>query len=301
MISNDPAKDPRSCGTPNGHPPLHSFLGLPYHSDGKVIGMAGIANRPGGYDNQIVDYLQPYVTTCTSIIEGYRNENRRQETQKRLFETNQRLQALMNALPVGVSFSDDLSCERITGNPALFAQFEITAEDNISASVSDPISPGRLVRFVHKGRQINDNELPLQRAVAENRVIPPIELEVHLPSGRRWVAEASGAPILDGKSNVVGGIAVTVDITERKVAEEALRKAYDELELRVQQRTAELERAKESIAAERQRLYDILDTMPEMVCLLTPDHHYAFANRSFRQKFGDDDDQALLPSGFRQE
>ena len=78
------------------------------------------------------------------------------------------------------------------------------------------------------------------------------------------------------------------EIIHRQRAEEALQKAHDELELRVQERTAELENAKEAIAAERQRLYDILEAMPVMVCLLTPDHRVAFANRSIREKFGED-------------
>lgn len=42
------------------------------------------------------------------------------------------------------------------------------------------------------------------------------------------------------------------------------------------------------MATERQKLYDILETMPAMVCLLTPDRHVVFANRSFRDKFGAD-------------
>ena len=213
--------------------------------------------------------------------------NKLERANAELFKTNQRLQALMDALPVGVSFSDDISCHRITGNPCLFAQFDIAPDDNISASASDARAAGRLVRFFNDGRQIRASELPLQRAVAENRVIPSVELEVELPSGRRWFTEISGAPILDGQGQVAGGVAVTVDITKRKKAEEELQKAHDELELRVRERTAELEQAKASIAAERQRLYGILETMPDMVCLLTPDYHYTFTNRSFREKFGD--------------
>ena len=90
---------------------------------------------------------------------------------------------------------------------------------------------------------------------------------------------------------------------ELQAAHSELERVNSELGLRVKERTAELElaneklileiqnreRAEASVTAERQRLYDILETMPEMVCLLTPDHHYAFVNRSFREKFGEDD------------
>jgi PAS domain S-box-containing protein len=147
----------------------------------------------------------------------------RKQYEQQLFDVNQRLEALMNALPVGVSFSYDATCQNITGNPAALAQFEISQEDNLSASSHDGSAPGRQIRYFLNGRQISDAELPLQRAVTENREIPPMELEVELPSGRRWFAEASGAPIHNEKGNVVGGVAVSVDITERKGAEEKIK------------------------------------------------------------------------------
>ena len=43
----------------------------------------------------------------------------------------------------------------------------------------------------------------------------------------------------------------------------------------------------EKVNFERQRLLNVLDVMPMMVCLLTPDYHVPFANRAFRNKFGD--------------
>ena len=112
--------------------------------------------------------------------------------------------------------------ERVTGNPAVLTQFEVAAADNISASAPNAIAPGRQLRFLREGRPVADADLPLQRAVAENKVIPPMELEVHLPSGRRWFTEASGAPVRGPHGEVVGGVAVTVDITARKQAQAEL-------------------------------------------------------------------------------
>ena len=66
----------------------------------------------------------------------------------------------------------------------------------------------------------------------------------------------------DAEGKVQGVLAAARDITERKKAEDRVKD-------------------------ERQRLYDVLETMPAMICLLTPDYHVAFANRAFREKFGE--------------
>jgi PAS domain S-box-containing protein len=77
------------------------------------------------------------------------------------------------------------------------------------------------------------------------------------------------------------------DISERKLAEEELQKAYDELELRVLERTKELSKAHDMVKAERQRLYGVLETLPVYVVLMTRDYHVPFANRFFRERFGE--------------
>ena len=145
------------------------------------------------------------------------------EAQRQLLEAQQRLQAIMQAAPVGISYSDDPSCERITGNPALLSQFEMAPDANASASASDPAAAGRQLRFFRDGQEIAACELPLQRAVAEAHEIPPMQLEVLLPSGRRWFAAASAAPIMGEQGKIIGGVAVTVDITEHLRIEQALR------------------------------------------------------------------------------
>ena len=73
----------------------------------------------------------------------------------------------------------------------------------------------------------------------------------------------------------------------RKKSEDALRKARDDLDDRVQERTADLNIAVESLSSERKRLFAVLETLPVYVCLLTPDYHMPFTNRFFRERFGE--------------
>ncbi|MEW6521738.1 MAG: GAF domain-containing protein [Thermodesulfobacteriota bacterium] len=77
------------------------------------------------------------------------------------------------------------------------------------------------------------------------------------------------------------------DITERKLAEEQLRRAHDELEMHVRQRTAELNKTMEALAAERRRFLEVLDVLPVYVVLLAADYRVPFANRFFRERFGE--------------
>ena len=92
VITNSPATDARRGGIPDGHPPLESFLGLPFYRGNRLIGMIGMANRPGGYDQPLVEYLEPVLTSCGSIIDAYRNDQRRKSAEAALAEAHENLE-----------------------------------------------------------------------------------------------------------------------------------------------------------------------------------------------------------------
>lgn len=49
----------------------------------------------------------------------------------------------------------------------------------------------------------------------------------------------------------------------------------------------ERKRAEAAVQAERQRFEAVLESLPALICLLTPDHEVAFANKAFRDRFGE--------------
>lgn len=77
--------------------------------------------------------------------------------------------------------------------------------------------------------------------------------------GKAFMVSAS--PIFDDNDQLVGIVHVTRDITARKQAEDALKQAYEELEQRVAERTAELMRANAKLQqeiAERRQTEELL-------------------------------------------
>lgn len=68
VIANSPATDARCGGLPPGHPALNSFLGLPVYYGDDMVAMLGIANRPGGYDEALLEFLRPFTATLAQLV-----------------------------------------------------------------------------------------------------------------------------------------------------------------------------------------------------------------------------------------
>ncbi|MDX1667819.1 MAG: response regulator, partial [Limnobacter sp.] len=75
---------PRSKGFPKRHPHLDNFLGLPLTAGDEVLGILAIANRPNGYTEELVEFLQPFCIVLASMIRNMRVERQRAEAEKEL-------------------------------------------------------------------------------------------------------------------------------------------------------------------------------------------------------------------------
>ncbi len=78
-----------------------------------------------------------------------------------------------------------------------------------------------------------------------------------------------------------------VEITGRTQMGQTPCRDHLELEQRIREKTEELGAANLALERERQRLYNLLDELPVIVCVLAPDFTYRFVNRRFREVFGD--------------
>jgi signal transduction histidine kinase len=87
---------------------------------------------------------------------------------------------------------------------------------------------------------------------------------------------------------LISGIAISIVIELYHRNREKLAAFLVEQALSVERKQQEAERAlAELVRAERQRLFEVMEALPAMVSLRSPDHGIPFANRAFREKFGD--------------
>ncbi|MGX5915585.1 sensor domain-containing phosphodiesterase [Aliidiomarina sp. Khilg15.8] len=70
VITNERHNDPRNGGLPQGHPELHSFLGIPIFSGDTLVAMVGLANKEGGYDQELLALLKPLLVAIGHIVEA---------------------------------------------------------------------------------------------------------------------------------------------------------------------------------------------------------------------------------------
>jgi signal transduction histidine kinase len=108
LIANEPATDPRRGGLPEGHPPMHSFLGVPLMRGPEMVGMVGVANRQGGFTSSDAEFLAPYLELCAHLIDVIRSDHERSAAQaaeraaRELAERQERL-SLIGRLASGVA------------------------------------------------------------------------------------------------------------------------------------------------------------------------------------------------------
>jgi PAS domain S-box-containing protein len=113
--------------------------------------------------------------------------------------------------------------------------------------------------------------------------------------------ETIAEPIVDAKDNLTGFTGIDRDVTARKLSEEALRKAHDELEQRVKERTAELvlinenlqqeivdrQHAETELVKSKAMLKAVVNSLPFDVFALDSNNRYFLQNSICKKNWGD--------------
>jgi diguanylate cyclase (GGDEF)-like protein/PAS domain S-box-containing protein len=215
VISNDPAHDPRSAGLPHGHPAMYSFLGLPLYNGQKMIGMLGIANRTGGYDEQFCNELTPLATTCASLIESWRGQVKRRVSEEALRQSEERFHLLVSGVKgyaifmldaEGVVVSWNAGAERIKG----YSEAEIC---------------GKNVAIFYPQRDVEQGKPQRDLSIAADEGRFEDECWRIRKDGSQFMANVVISAIRDDAGKLLGFAKIIRDISRSKQNEEALQLA----------------------------------------------------------------------------
>lgn len=100
-----------------------------------------------------------------------------------------------------------------------------------------------------------------------------------------WLLVSAKA-FFDKDGKFAGSLGMFTDITERKYAEEALKKAHDSLEAEVKQRTQELEKAYSSLKVSEKKYRNIIETANEGIAIIDSKGIITYANKRLWDMLG---------------
>jgi len=128
VISNEPKHDYRAGGLPSGHPDLNAFMGVPLFNGNEMVGMIGVANRQGGYDQSLITMLQPFLTTCANLIQSSAVQKSSEQYHSALEESEARWSFALEGSGDGV-WDWDIEHEKVYYSPQWKAMLGYSVDD----------------------------------------------------------------------------------------------------------------------------------------------------------------------------
>ena len=235
---------------PNGHVPLKRVLVVPIFHQGELIGQFAVANCPTDYgedEKSLLEAIAGYVgPVLHARLEKDRSEKQRQEAEEALRKSEARYRDLVEMVPHGIQECDASGVITFL-NSALCRMNGYVRDELLGTAIWDHLADDSEKASLQEY---------LKQLVAEQPPPVPYMTKNRAKDGTTFDLQVDWDYELDAQGEVTGFIAVITDVTERKRVEEALRKAHQNLERRVKERTSQLTMANQTLRreiAERKR------------------------------------------------
>ena len=236
-----------------------SILALPILNQGRCLGILALENRltSGVFVDERILVLSFLCTQAAISLENARLYQQERDRSDRLVRIQQRQQLLIQQTPIGViEWSADFETQ--AWNPAAEKIFGYQAEEIIGRHLGCVVPEEYQAYVDDVAAQILNQEGGLH-AINENIT----------KDGRRIICEWFNAPIFDLEGKVCGGISMTLDISDRKAAEQKLSESETFLKT-------------------------LLDTFPLSIFWKDRESRHVGANRKFLQDAGFKDAEEIV-------
>ena len=215
VITNDyAAVNPWKKGCPEGHVVVQRHMNAPVFSGSRIVLVAGVGNKDEDYDQGDVQQLTLLMEDMWLLIE-------RKKNQEALLESERKYRSLVENAPVGI-FRTDSRGRALSTNSAMARILRLSSPQ---AAVEHYTNLGEQL---YLQRERRDQFLASLREVG---FVEDFEFEARAADGQRlWLSMNARVESYreDGSFAIEG---FTSDITERKRAEEQLRRNLEEKEI----------------------------------------------------------------------
>lgn len=182
------------------------------------------------YRWRILGILAVVLVESLLIVLLLGNIARRKQAESALRESAAREQArakeletVLDAVPMPVRIAHDDACRWMTGNRAAHEQARVPVGQNFSSSAPPGERPH--YRLMEDGTWVTADSLPMQRAAATGRPVFGRALTVVYEDGSERETVENAVPLLDEAGKPRGAVGTSIDVTDLKQAERALRES----------------------------------------------------------------------------
>ena len=224
FYTNAPATHPAAGGTPSGHIPLRNFLAVPALVKEKLVGEVALANAPRDYTDDDLNVVARLASLYATALD-------RAETENTLRESEERWRTLLQTVDVGVIVHDPQT-RVVACNATALAALELSASAVLGLTEFQMLTQthGGAWPYVQEGgTPITHNCFPVARVVATGQAVRGLVLGVLRPERPPTWILLHADPVRNGDGTLREVIVVFMDITERKQAEETLRRSSQEV------------------------------------------------------------------------
>ena len=224
---------------------------FPLHRQGKVIGAFTLyASESNAFDAEQVGLIEALSSDISYALDAIDQEQLRLRAEEGLRETRDYLENLIDSANAPIIVWDPSF--RITRfNHA----FERLTGIRTAEALGEPLS----ILFPESSRDVSLDHI---RRAMTGELWDAVEIPILNADGAiRTVLWNSANIYAKNEATIIATIAQGQDITDRKLAEDELKKARDELETKVLERTAELSKAKDAAEAAAKAKSDFMANM----------------------------------------
>ncbi len=210
-----------------GQKEVGNILAMPFYNGKEMIGLVVAGNSPKGYADKDVQQLSPFLSTCSTLLISLEDKKKKLEAEEKLSNLAGIVYNSSDAI-----ISTDFEGIVLSWNSGAEKMYEYSAEEMLGVSVAK-LGPKSLRKAHYK----------IMQKVLKGYSVESYET-VQLKKGNRLMhVNMSIFPLLNEKGEVKGVSSILRDISEQKEIQKMKEAFTRELEMKVFERTVDLEKA----------------------------------------------------------